>query len=472
MSTLTDTDLFLVQSNGQLHKITSDQMSNLNDTDLLLVEREGVQYKLEAKDLELLSGELETPVEVLTPLNGAGVGELMPYTPISKPIVTVGGGGSLEFKTSAITNVEEEVEQSTWNQSQTWSNQFTTTGSVSGSLTAIVDGIITFDAGGGPSYDGVAGNPSATITWSVPAGLTGSVKVFGTPANYQYGYGATISASNGFSALDNTGDWVYVGEAENLSWITVSGNAVDFGPAWQGIEVGGQRLVDPQFTDTTPTGNEILTFVDSTNFDKFQPGDVVQHITATVSTSDGVFYPDRGADKLFDNSGLTLCGSEALGVSPVGTTWLEVKFNPPYAVSSSIDLRYWDPSHLQQLSINGGAYSEIEASNVTSIPFSGEVSTLRFSTISAGRAAACSGIGFDGTFFQLSGVPTQLSNPVTFDVGEAATLISIDSSNSKMVVDGGNWAAINDSQVWSSAPYNVGNSAEPSYPATKLLTDP
>ena len=57
MSTLNDTDLFLVERDGQNHQITSEQMSTLNDTDLLLVEREGVQYKMEAADLNLESTE-------------------------------------------------------------------------------------------------------------------------------------------------------------------------------------------------------------------------------------------------------------------------------------------------------------------------------------------------------------------------------------------------------------------------------
>ena len=106
MSTVNNTDLFLVERDGQLHNITSDDMSTLNDTDLLLVEREGTQYKLEAKDLTLgPTGSLEAPVEVLTPLNGSGVGALQPYNPISSPIVTVEAGGTTALETSEITDI-------------------------------------------------------------------------------------------------------------------------------------------------------------------------------------------------------------------------------------------------------------------------------------------------------------------------------------------------------------------------------
>ena len=55
-------------------------MSTINDDDLLLVERGGVQYKLEAVDLNLSSGAIGSPVEVLTPLDGAGVGGAFDYT--------------------------------------------------------------------------------------------------------------------------------------------------------------------------------------------------------------------------------------------------------------------------------------------------------------------------------------------------------------------------------------------------------
>ena len=81
MSTINDSDLLLVERNGNLHQITYDQMSTLNDDDILLVERGGVKYKLAAADLDLKSGTLGSPVEVLTPLNGAGVGGPRSFTP-------------------------------------------------------------------------------------------------------------------------------------------------------------------------------------------------------------------------------------------------------------------------------------------------------------------------------------------------------------------------------------------------------
>ena len=84
MSTINDSDLLLVERNGNLHQITYDQMSTLNDDDILLVERGGVQYKVEAQYISTGPNGIILPsVEVLTPLNGAGLNDGQSYTPMS-----------------------------------------------------------------------------------------------------------------------------------------------------------------------------------------------------------------------------------------------------------------------------------------------------------------------------------------------------------------------------------------------------
>ena len=89
MSTVNDTDLLLVERNGTQYQITLDEMSTLNDDDLLLVERGGVQYKIEAQYVSTgPDGVILPPVEVLTPVNGAGLNEGDPYTPISSAYVS------------------------------------------------------------------------------------------------------------------------------------------------------------------------------------------------------------------------------------------------------------------------------------------------------------------------------------------------------------------------------------------------
>ena len=89
MSTINDSDLLLVERNGNLHQITYDQMSTLNDDDILLVERGGVQYKVEAQYVSIgPNGVILPSVEVLTPVNGAGLNDGDSYTPISSAYVS------------------------------------------------------------------------------------------------------------------------------------------------------------------------------------------------------------------------------------------------------------------------------------------------------------------------------------------------------------------------------------------------
>ena len=106
MSTVNDTDILAVERDGIKYQVPFSDMSTLNDTDLFSIERDGVKYKVEAQYISTgASGAFDAPVEVLTPLNGAGLGPGLPYNPISSPIVTVGAGGSVDFETNEITAV-------------------------------------------------------------------------------------------------------------------------------------------------------------------------------------------------------------------------------------------------------------------------------------------------------------------------------------------------------------------------------
>ena len=53
MSTLHDTDYFVVQRSGSAYHVSSSDMSTLHDTDLLVVQRDGAQYKIEAEYRQL-----------------------------------------------------------------------------------------------------------------------------------------------------------------------------------------------------------------------------------------------------------------------------------------------------------------------------------------------------------------------------------------------------------------------------------
>ena len=96
MSTVNDTDLLMVEREGTQYKVKTDSMSTLQETDLLLVERDDVSYKVEAKYVSKgNTGSMETPVEVITPFNGAGLNEGDPYQPVSSELTYVGGPGPL-----------------------------------------------------------------------------------------------------------------------------------------------------------------------------------------------------------------------------------------------------------------------------------------------------------------------------------------------------------------------------------------
>ena len=85
----TSGDLLLVNRGGVNYQIDYDDMSTLQDTDLLLVNRAGVNYQIAASDLDLgPDGLILPPVEVLTPVNGAGLNEGDAYTPISSAYVS------------------------------------------------------------------------------------------------------------------------------------------------------------------------------------------------------------------------------------------------------------------------------------------------------------------------------------------------------------------------------------------------
>ena len=291
MSTLNDTDLFVIERSGTQYQVGYDQMSTLNDTDLFVVEREGVQYKVEAVDVVVdpITGELESPVEVLTPLNGAGIGAGAPYNPISSPIVTVGAGGTVDYETSAITNVSSLV---------------TSFVSVGTSSDAFGSGSI--EEG---TYDRVINANGGVLTTTLSPAQSGDFIIYSTATaesdNYtivlQYEGGATETVWNNQTAprTGPGGTCVFaIGQKTGVTGFTME-NLTANDTALCGVTVDGSKLVSGVDVGA------LLTFTDDTNFDKFQVGDVVQdpYVITAIDDTVPTITTDGGRWQGTDGSG-------------------------------------------------------------------------------------------------------------------------------------------------------------------------
>ena len=115
MSKIEPNDEFLVQRSSTSFKTkASDLMSTIEDTDLMLIQRGVSSFKVTCEDVKDQlggggggnTGSISTPVEVLTPVNGAGMSD-GPVTPLSSAITNVGGAGSYNPVTSDITDVQQ-----------------------------------------------------------------------------------------------------------------------------------------------------------------------------------------------------------------------------------------------------------------------------------------------------------------------------------------------------------------------------
>ena len=91
-------------------------MANLADDDLLLVQRTSAgistNYSITGSALKqdlggVVNGLIVPPVEVLTPINGAGITEFDQYEPLSSAITAVGEAGTIAKETDAIQSVTD-----------------------------------------------------------------------------------------------------------------------------------------------------------------------------------------------------------------------------------------------------------------------------------------------------------------------------------------------------------------------------
>jgi hypothetical protein len=274
MSTLNDTDLFVIERSGTNYQVRSNEMSTLQDTDLFVVERSGTNYQVEAKDINLgPTGTIEKPVAVLTPFNGAGTNAGEPYQPLSTAITAVGAGGEVVYATDTIASV---VTGGTL----TSISCFQDTDSGSSAVAAIyVDGVILTNSGVGSVTEGTFTNDGSTNTIAPMFDGNTSTSCF----SLNQGFATfTFSPPITFNTLEVRG-WT----SNSFSPVYVNGEAV---PGMLPQSNGG--------LSTVAIGNTTLTFPTDNNFDKFEVGEVVQSTSFEeafgVSAGDPFYWGKNG----------------------------------------------------------------------------------------------------------------------------------------------------------------------------------
>lgn len=280
MSTINDSDLLCAERSGTLYKVRKDELSTLQDTDLLAVERSGTLYKIEAQDLGLITGSISTPVEVLTPVNGAGLNAGQTYNPLSSAITGVAGSGTLSYTSSQISTVTNNV-----NTSQTWSN--------AGSGTSHGTG-----TGWDKAFDGISGNANnafaaanQTMTWQPSTAITVNDKVVLTCYNQsnQSTVGLRVNdtiwpaATNSYTAKIELTSTELGGSLSKIELITASNSA---GPYLSAIEIDGDLYLDPGAT--TANAPKTLALAGNTNIDKFAVGASVVQDQAYTPVTDTI----------------------------------------------------------------------------------------------------------------------------------------------------------------------------------------
>ena len=339
-------------------------MSTLNPTDLLLVEREGVQYKMQAGDMDLgPTGVLEAPVEVLTPLNGAGLGPGVPYNPISSPITAVDGnnitcsdgtelanmvgpismtdenGDLVTPQTSEITSASGtapaitltfadstdleyfqpgDVVQSDWDQRYVWSDYLVDPGTedVENPERAF-NGDLTNAASSGAYPSGT----ESMLTFTLPDGLVFDGKI---EANLSQGGSPTY-----FAIRTDKGDypvsvtsartWYDISAAFNLGssnyFTVVHDNVSLHGTGLAGVRIDGLLLVDEGVEDTagvkvisTDLVNNTMV-VDGGNWGAYNDSQV----WSAALTSTGGWLGAGTPDKAFDGDTDSFADSDSSG---------------------------------------------------------------------------------------------------------------------------------------------------------------
>lgn len=207
-----------------------------------------------------------------------------------------------------------------------------------------------------------------------------------------------------------------------------------------GIYVDDVKIVDGDTYSSTQ-----LTFADNTDLKYFQAGDVVQEAVNQRVYSDGFIsgQPSAGnkADVFDGNYGI---GKTYPGYGCVTTNLKACVFNPPIAFEGgTIEVAAYrtEGGGAFTVYIDGTRY-DINIANTNNLQWNSRDDLPAGNIESFGMNTNANAWGQ----VRLNGVDLIDGNGT---VTPEVKVISADPANSQMVVDGGKWAVVNDSRVWS-----------------------
>ena len=262
-----------VGSSGVVTSELPELPSALESSDLLVIERGGVQYRIPSDDLVPVTGAIHTPVEVLTPVDGAGVGGDRTYSPMTNTISAISTTERSSRKTYG-SNSEMYFRNLTW-----VNNSFF----LAGNANSYSDRY----------YQGLQMDPLSGVNYVQTYMMENSSNAMGERRGFAYGLGIYVSVGNAnqnnYDSLilvtDNpTGTWLSRSESQNFGTLSIS--------HWYGNNYGA-RYID--FNDVHFANNMFVAVaeVDSPNSRASSHNNVYYDEMTIFTSNDGLNWTYR-----------------------------------------------------------------------------------------------------------------------------------------------------------------------------------
>ena len=201
-----------VGSSGVVTSELPELPSTLESTDLLVIERSGVQYRIPSEDLVPVTGAIHTPVEVLTPFDGAGVGGDRSYSPMTNTISAISLTERSSRRTYGSYSSEMQFRDLAW-----VNNSFF----LAGNATSYSDRY----------YQGLKMDPLSGIDYVQSFMMENGSNAMEDRYGFAYGLGIYVSVGhanqNNYDSLilvtnDPTGTWIGRNESQNFGELKIT----------------------------------------------------------------------------------------------------------------------------------------------------------------------------------------------------------------------------------------------------------